>query len=258
MRASAEVPLGVFGAAALLNTLACVAVYALAPSILALVFGRFYAAVLRDAPERALSLRIECVVLCNASVTGLLSAFEALLMHRIVEIADDGRAKVFDIPARPAVWIAVGAILGYMVWHMWILYVERERMQKMLSGSLYSLMWVHHTCSVLLWPLGLYKTKGCYFIAMFCASELTSIPLAFRTFGLRMGAPFTSSLWFHGANFTWLVVWVLIRMVPIPSMLQSLWQADWASMDLVSYVGCKFCIIPILLNSGGSTSFAGM
>ena len=238
-----------FGAAAALNVLLCVVVYAVAPTLLTLVFGGFYRAVQKDAPERALSLRIECVILCNASVTGLLAAFEALLMHRIVEYADDGREKVFDIPARPAVWLAVGAIIGYMLWHMVILYTERERMSKMLSGSMYSLMWVHHTCSVLLWPLGLYKGKACYFIAMFCASELTSVPLAFRTFGLRMGPPFTSSLWFHGANFTWLVVWVLIRMAPIPSMLQSLWEANWASLDAISTFACFFCVVPILMNS---------
>jgi hypothetical protein len=238
-----------FGAAAALNLLLCVAVYAVAPALLALVFGGFYRAVRRDTPARALSLRVECVILYNASVTGTLAAFEALLMHRIVEYADDGRERVFDVPARPAVWLAVGAIIGYMVWHMVVLFLERERMALVLSPSMYRLMWVHHACSVLLWPLGLYKGKACYFIAMFCASELTSVPLAFRTFGLRMGKPFTSSLWFQGANFTWLVIWVLIRMVPIPSMLQSLWRADWAALDAVETVACVFCVVPILMNS---------
>ena len=52
-----------------------------------------------------------------------------------------------------------------------------------------------------------------------------------------------------GANFTWLVIWVLIRMVPIPSMLQSLWRADWAALDAVETVACVFCVVPILMNS---------
>lgn len=238
-----------FGSAALLNLLLCMFVYSLAPMILSVVFGGFYSDVIDKAPERALSLRIEVVILCNATVAGMMSVFEALLMHRIVEFADDGREKAFDIPARPAVWMAVGSIIGYMLWHMCIMYLERRRMRKNLKGSMYTLMWVHHVCSVLLWPLGLYKRKACYFIAMFCASELTSVPLAFRTFGLRMGAPFTSSLWFHGANFSWLIAWILIRMMPIPSMLESLWKADWNSLDRLSAVACTFCVVPILMNS---------
>ena len=39
-----------------------------------------------------------------------------------------------------------------------------------------------------------------------------------------------------------------VRMVPIPSMLKTLWRADW-NLDSLSAVGCLFCVVPILLNS---------
>ena len=142
-----------FGSAAILNLLLCMFVYSLAPMILAMVFGGFYYDVKEKSPESALSLRIE-VVIHEATITGMMSAFEALLMHRMVEFADDGREKAFDIPARPAVWMAVGAILGYMLWHMCVMSGEKEHGQEP-ERVMYTLMWVHVyvLCSFGPWPL---------------------------------------------------------------------------------------------------------
>lgn len=230
---------------AILNCSLCIVVYLLSEPILRLFFGGFFEVVKSDRPHHALSLAMEVVILVNATLTSGLVFFEAYILQ---SLATSTGSVGFELPARPSLWLATGALIGYMVWHAFMILYHRTLAEQAMGGTMFKTMLVHHGCSIFLFPVSLRTGLGCYFVAMFVQSELTSIPLAFRTFGLRMGVPFTSSLWFQLANIAWLVVWFLVRLQPMPGMWRVLSRANWTDLDWITYTICWFTYVPLAMN----------
>jgi hypothetical protein len=237
---------GCFGTGLVINLVLCIIAFVLAEPLLKGFFGGYFEAVKVSRPHHALSLAMEVVVLTNATVVVSLVFYEKFLLHTIA-IATP--AVAFELPARASLWLATGALIGYMLWHGFMLLYHRQLMEKTMGTGMYMTMLVHHFCSIFMWPVSLRTGYACYFVAMFVASEASSIPLAFRTFGLRMGPPFTSSLWFRMANLTWLVVWAVVRVGPIPSMLNTLAVSNWAELDAITYAMSWFVYVPLLMNT---------
>ena len=228
-----------------MNFLISTIIFFLAEPALKLFFGGFFEHVKINRPHHAISLRLQVVALINATLTFSLVFFEAYILH---VIARKGLAPGFELPARPSLWFASGFLVGYMCWHLFLMFYRRTLVQKAMGCTMYKTMIVHHVCSIFLFPVSLRVGLGCYFVAMFVQSEVTSIPLAFRTFGVRMGKPFTTSVWFQLANVTWLLAWGFFRLKPMPSMLNTLAQSDWSKFDSITYVLCCFIYIPFIIN----------
>ena len=214
---------------------------------LKLFFGGYFEHVKINRPHHAISLRLQVGVLINATLTFSLVFFEAYILHVIARKGLAG-APGFELPARPSLWLASGSLVGYMLHHLLVMFYHRTLVERSMGSTMFQTILVHHVCSILLFPVSLRVGLGCYFVAMFVQSEVTSIPLAFRTFGVRMGKPFTTSVWFQLANVTWLLAWVFFRLTPMPSMLKTLAQSDWSKFDGITYTLCWFIYIPFIIN----------
>ena len=237
---------GCFGVGLLTNLTICFIVYFISEPILLLFFGGFYEKVKQDRPHAAQTLQIEIVALVNATICFNIVFFEAYLLHTIAQTTP---TVAFSLPGRSSLWLATGCLIGYMIWHFGMLLYHQEKMKKVLGQNMYYVTFVHHLGSIFFFPVSLRTSLGCYFVSMFVMSEATSVPLAFRTFGLRMGKPFTSSLWFQLANLSWLTVWIVVRIVPMPSMLHTLSQSDWSGLDPISYTLSWLIYVPLVLNT---------
>jgi len=236
-----------FGTGAVLNIVLCLIVFAISEPLLKLFFGGFFEIVKAKKPHHSLSMKIEVVILVNATVTSSIVAWETILLYKIAGLAPK---SAFELPARPSLWLATGAMVGFMLWHGTMMLIFRSSVEKTIGRAMFRTVTFHHVFSILLFPISLRVELGCYFVALLVLSEITAVPFAFRTFGLRMGQPFSSSLWFNCSSLLWLFMWFVARVMPMSSMLHVLSLANWEHLDIVSYYICWFSYGPLIMHSG--------
>ncbi len=240
---------GCLGAGCIINFVICLVVYFLSDPILSLFFGGLYEKIKAERSYHALSMNIETVTLINSTITGGLVCFETYILHTL---SKNESVDGFELPARPSLWLATGTLVGYFIWHLCITTYQRESVEKAMTetmgSSAYRVVRLYHICGIIFFPVSLRIGIGCYFVAMFIQSEITSVPLAFRTFGLRMGPPFDSSIWCNLATLTWIVSWVVFRLMPIPTMMNVLSTANLSEYDVLTYSMSWLCYVPIIVN----------
>jgi len=144
-------------------------------------------------------------------------------------------------------WTASGAILGYMLFDLGVMIGFRRVVVKSTGAAMYAQLWMHHVLSLLLWPVSLHYELGAFLVAWFLFSEVSNVPLTLRTILIKL--QHANGTLFLGVSISWLVIFFVSRIIPIPLLAYVLaTAASGSSPLLVKFLCYASCPIPMLLN----------
>lgn len=150
--------------------------------------------------------------------------------------------------------LAVAYISGYMIFDLINMIVYSTESTLAYKAQPRMLYFGHHTFSFLFWPYAVVtngsngSTLFFFFIMLFILSEGTNLFMCLRRMFILAGAG--SSPMFQVVSITWLVSYILLRLVPIPSIVALMFGAtDWSTVSMVDKVlGWLTVPIPVMLN----------
>jgi len=118
---------------------------------------------------------------------------------------------------------------------------------KSTGAAMYAQLWMHHVLSLLLWPVSLHYELGAFLVAWFLFSEVSNVPLTLRTILIKL--QHANGTLFLGVSISWLVIFFVSRIIPIPLLAYVLaTAASGSSPLLVKFLCYASCPIPMLLN----------
>ena len=138
---------------------------------------------------------------------------------------------------------ACGLSLGYMVWDLAVLLEDPKGQQSAYGGKkAYYLFILHHAFSICIWPYAVLAGRCVYFVNFFLVSELTNSNMATRWFLLK--CKLESSTFYVLNGLAWIPLFLVVRVLVIPSMLQAFIFGSWNALSLGEKI-VAFTTLPI-------------
>jgi len=149
-------------------------------------------------------------------------------------------------PANPALRVALGLSLGYMLFDTFMMAAFANQLRRALKPALYTqLMW-HHLLSLVLWPYAFAAERCVLLVAYFLFTEVTNVPLNLRWLVAERGAEGPLLVAVSGLLF---LAYSVVRILPIPVVAAVLIRSDdWVAFTPLQRALSLSCAVPLALN----------
>ena len=117
-----------------------------------------------------------------------------------------------------------------MVWDLAVLLEDPKGQQTAYGGKkAYYLFILHHAFSIYIWPYAILAGRCVYFVNFFLVSEVTNSNMATRWFLLK--CKLESSTFYVLNGLAWIPLFLGVRVLVIPSMLQAFIFGSWNALS---------------------------